>query len=129
MQARSSVGYTSQPTHSLRRSLQYLSLRNSRPQVNHSLPQNITSPETMSGPDPIAIPNNSSINNLPLDVNPYKFYSLPIFDTRLAIPPSRSQFESAVIALAVPLLFPQSFTQSFGPAPHPASPDGGQHTT
>jgi hypothetical protein len=83
----------------------------------------------MSGPDPIAIPHNSSINNLPLDVNPYTFYSLPIFDTRLAIPPSRSQFESAVIALAVPLLFPQSFTQSFGPAPHPASPDGGQHTT
>jgi hypothetical protein len=57
----------------------------------------------MSRPDPIAIPHNSSIHNLPLDANPSTFYSLPIFDTRLAIPPSRSQFVSAVIALSVPL--------------------------
>jgi hypothetical protein len=55
----------------------------------------------MSPPDPIAIPHNSSIHNLPLDANPHTFYSLPIFDTNWHFPPFRSQFESAVIALSV----------------------------
>jgi hypothetical protein len=55
----------------------------------------------MSLPDPTPIPHNSSINNFPLDVNPYTFYSLPIFDTNWHFPPFRSQFESAIIALSV----------------------------
>jgi hypothetical protein len=80
--------------------------------------------------DPIAIRQRLSINNLPLDANRSTFYSLPIYDTSLALPaiPVAVKGRSQCATSQCPLI-PYKTPKPTGQALNPASPDGGQHTT
>jgi len=79
---------------------------------------------------PVAVPSFVPIHHLPLDAKSLTFYSLPIFDTRLAplaIPVAvRKRSLRAVDCHLFPY-YPDTSPKSFGPVTNPASPDGGQH--
>jgi hypothetical protein len=68
----------------------------------------------MYRPDPIAVTLNPSIHNLLLDATRPRFYSLPIFDTRLALPaiPVAVRERRCRAVYHSPLLFPLNPTIS-----------------
>ena len=125
-------------SHGLPHSLQYLSLRNSSPLVNHFSPENHLPQPSRKHPihnrhgchDPIPAPHSKSIHHLPLDADQPTFYSSPIFDTRLALPaiPVAVKGRSQCATSQCPL-YPSKTPKSIGHAINPAPPDGGQHTT
>jgi hypothetical protein len=72
---------------------------------------------------------SKSIHHLPLDAIFTTFYSLPIFDTRLApfAIPVAVKGRSQCATSQCPLIPPKT-PKSTGHARNPAPPDGGQHT-
>src|SRR5271170_2362138 len=73
---------------------------------------------------------STSIHHLPLDAISLTFYSLPIFDTRLApfAIPVAVKRRSQCATSQCPLI-PSKTPKSTGHVPNPAPPDGGQHST
>jgi hypothetical protein len=96
--------------------------------VAFKLSSRMANPKAAQAPDPNPAPPSVTIHHLPLDANPFTFYSLRIFHTLAPLANPIAVTKRTLRAATNPRPHLIQSPESFCSAVNPVPPDGGQHS-